>query len=232
MRTITFEVEVDDEIIHSLAPSIYDDVFKNAPDGQLFLCKSRTSVAKQLVRLHRDAEEGGKETPWFENHSLPDDMRVVGMSGGNAAEYINGKSKMMSELEPKQESVGPNKDAVMESIGRVDNLIACLTQRHYESHQELLNHFKQVHEYHNGESKYFAEAENRITERVISEIRDAAKTAHTGNEIILALTNIEGRIKEYIRETYDAPVKHDTDEVSPKALLKALEIVSRTITNA
>ena len=226
MRTITFEVEVNDEIIPSLAPSIYDDVFKNAPHGQLFLCKSKTLVGKKLVRLHRDAEEGGKEAPWFENIFLPDDIRIVGMSGGNAAEYVNDKSKMMAEMESKQESVGPNKVAVMEQICRIENLIGCLTQQHNESHQLLLNRFNQMHEDHNDISRYFAAAEKDIAKRIEEEGRIVATATNTvGNDILRALPELEDRIKESITH----PAAISDNDVSPQALLKALEIVSRTI---
>lgn len=235
MRTITFEVDVDDEIILSLVPNIYEEVFKQAPHGQLFMYKDNTSEAKKLVRLHREAEEGGEEAPWFENIYLPNEMRIVGMTGGNAAEYVNGKSKLLEEIDAEQQevSVSEKLDEIKRELSNLYSGLQHLGEVHNEAHKAVLLHFKQSHEQEN----WLQEHQSRAEDRLMNHIQECCdKATLTGNsvrnEIILALTNIEVRIKEYIGHPDPAQTSQTTDEVAPQALLKALEIVSRTILNS
>ena len=252
MRTITFEVEVDDKIFDTMVPSIYDEAVKEAPDGRLFLCVSMTSVVKKLVRVHRDVTaEGGTESPWFENIFLPDDMRNVGMSDPHAAEYVNGKLKMVDELEkghPHFADAAPDAipsstlhedhRVIIEDLCDIKELIGLIKQRQANSMdnqnanrdlmlartEEIMQNFKQVHEYHEGESKYFAEAENRMTRSIEAVACIAANTANTvGHDILHALPELEDRIKECVGHPVQSAVSND---VTPQALLKAIEIVS------
>lgn len=253
MRTITFEVEVDDEIIPSFVPNIYDEVFKQTPHGRLFLCKDKTSVAKKLVRLHRDTEAGGKEAPWFENLYLPDETRIVGMTGGNAAEYVNGKSKMMDELELEQShftadapdtipssTLHDDHRVIIETVCGLSNVIDLINENvlnlmenqeanrdgMYAKFEDAFKHFKQVHQEHLDDCTHFAEVEERMTKRINEGSLHAANTANSvRDDILLALTNIEVSIKEYIGHP-DPEQSAVSDDVTPQALLKAIEIVS------
>ena len=227
MRTITFEVDVDDKIFDTMVPSIYDDAVKEAPDGRPFLCASETLEEKKLVRVHRDVTaEGGKESPWFENYFLPDDMRIVGMTGGNDSKYVNGKLIFFEKKEPRMYKL-------MEELSRVDDLVTDVMRSQFENqqellkkHEELLDHFKQVHEEHLDDCTHFAEVEERMTKRIHEGSLHAANTANTvGHDILRALPELEDRIKEYIGHP-DPAQSAVSDDVTPQALLKAIEIVS------
>lgn len=254
MRTITFEVEVDDEIIPSFVPNIYDEVFKQTPHGRLFLCKDKTSVAKKLVRLHRDAEAGGKEAPWFENIYLPDEMRIVGMTGDNAAEYVNGKSKIVEELEQKQphfadaapdtiplSTLHDDHRSIIETVCGLSNVIDLINEnvlnlmqnqeanRNYMNamFEEAFKHFKQVHYDHNSDCINFADEEQRIKKHVQQCCDKATLTTQQYAEAIMVELHKLWGGKSLVSDS-DKPLTSATD-VTPQALLKALEIVSRTI---
>ena len=274
MRTITFEVEVDDEIIQSLSPSIFDDVFKQAADGRLFLCKAKTSVVKKLVRLHRDVEEGGKEAPWFENIFLPDDMRIVGMSGGNAGEYVDDGSELVAQLREqirqelfaKQHSddgnateddaarlistytlhddhrqMLENNCALINALEVIKETMKCIAENQSANcnlmlgkHEELLKHFKQVHQEHLEDCTHFAEFEKRLMKRIHEGSLHAANTANTvGHDILRALPELEDRIKEYIGEPDPAQSSlagnAPSGDGSNQALLRALDLLATVI---
>lgn len=253
MRTITFEVEVDGEIIPSFVPNIYDEVFKQTPHGRLFLCNDKTSGAKKLVRLHRGAEEGGKEAPWFENFYLPDETRIVGMTGGDAAECVNGKSKLLEEKEPHQIGTDAIPDAIssstlhddhrsiIETVCGLSNVIDLINENvlnlmqnqeanrdyMYAKFEEAFKHFKQVHDDHNSDCINFADAEQRIKKHVQQCCDKATLTTQQYAEAIMVELHKLWGGKSLVSDS-DKPLTSATD-VTPQALLKALEIVSRTI---
>ena len=178
------------------------------------------------MKLHRDVTaEGDKEAPWFESIHLPDDMRIVGITGGNAAEYVNGKSRLLEEKEPQE-------DKLMEELFRVVSLVTQVMPSQFENqqellkkHEELLDHFKQSHELENWLQEHQNRAEDRLMKHIQECCAEATLTANSvGHDILRALPELEDRIKEYSWQP-----SLPTDEVTPQALLKALEIVSRTI---
>lgn len=237
MRTITFAVEVDDKIFDTMVPSIYDDAVKDAPDGRLFLCKDKTSAKNKLVRLHRDVMvEGDKEAPWFENLFLPDKSRIVGMSGGNAAEYVDSKSKMVEEIEAEQQEdlVYKKLDEIFRELHSLGCGVKLLGEVHNNAHEAVLAHFKQSHEHENWlHENWLHEHQNHAEDRLMKHIQEccdkATLTTKTYcHDILHALPELEDRIKEYIGEP-DPAQPAVSDDITPQALLKAFEIVSRTI---